>query len=125
MSFKIALSENGTHLRVRVDEPMSRTLATEIAEALTKLAEKHGVKNYLYDVRNAPNVESVIDNYTFAYEDMSKMEIDREANVAILIREDDTSHDFVETALRNAGYNVRTFDDEAAALAWLGQTEPS
>jgi DNA-binding response OmpR family regulator len=32
---------------------------------------------------------------------------------------DDKSHDFMETAFRNAGFNVKQFKDKDTALAWL------
>jgi len=124
MSYKITVSKNGMHIRVRVDEAMTRVLAVEIAGKLAALSAERGIKNFLYDVRNAPNIESIVDNYTFAQEDMAEMGLDRGANAAILTREGDTSHDFVETAMRNAGYDTRLFTNERAAIAWLEQPEP-
>jgi hypothetical protein len=38
---------------------------------------------------------------------------------AILVDPHDNSHDFVDTFTQNAGYGVRVFDDEAAAIVWI------
>jgi len=84
-------------------------------------ARERGIKRFLTDVREARNVSSVGDNYTFAYEDLAQIDFPRNARVAILSSADDTSHDFVETVSSNAGYPVRLFVDEADAIAWLEQ----
>jgi hypothetical protein len=35
----------------------------------------------------------------------------------------DTSEDFASTAIKNAGFNLQTFTDEAEAIAWLESDE--
>jgi hypothetical protein len=50
---------------------------------------------------------------------MGELNLDRAARVAILVRPDDISHNFVETVSRNAGYNVRVFRERKAAIDWL------
>jgi len=47
------------------------------------------------------------------------LDLQKNARSAILTSRDDRSHDMVETFMRNAGYNVRIFTDESAAVAWL------
>jgi hypothetical protein len=39
--------------------------------------------------------------------------------VAILVRPDDRSHDFAETAMKNAGLSVALFRDRERAIAYL------
>ena len=50
---------------------------------------------------------------------MKRLDLQRDVRSAILVDSGDHSHDFVETVTQNAGYVVRVFDDEAAAIAWL------
>lgn len=52
---------------------------------------------------------------------MAEPELHRDVRAAILVDATDRKHDFVETVSRNAGYNVRVFDDEEAAIAWLDE----
>lgn len=119
MPYVIALSEDERYLRVRIDAPVTRALASTIGRDLKAAGTAHGVSRFLYDVRDAPNIESVFGNYGFAYQNMSEVEASRVARHAILVRADDRSHDFVETLLRNAGYDARLFRSEEEAVAWL------
>jgi hypothetical protein len=121
MSYEISLSGNGTYVHVRVTEPMTRDLARRIALEANAHSSVHAVKRFLYDMRGAPNVETVFSNYQYANEDMASLQLERSARCAILVRPDDHSHDFVETAIRNAGYQVRLFTVEAEAIAWLAE----
>ena len=119
MGYTISVSEDGKYLRVQVNEPMTRKLAGRIGQEMNATGAEHNLKCYLYDLRNAPNVESPATNYFFAHEDTVALRLDKSVRSAILVSPDDRSHDFAETVLLNAGYNVRLFGDEAAAIAWL------
>jgi len=119
MGYTISISEDGKYLWVQVNEPMTRKLAGRIGQEMNAAGARYGLRSYLYDVRNAPNIESPTANYFFAHEDMSSLQLDKSVRSAILASPDDHSHDFAETVLLNAGYIVRLFRDEAAAIAWL------
>jgi hypothetical protein len=119
MNYEIFKSENGKYMVVQVKGPMSRDLAIEIALELDKKRKMLNVNNMLYDLRDSENVESVTSNYFFAYEDMEKLNLDKSARVAILTSPSDSSHDFIETVIKNAGYNVCQFKEEKLAIAWL------
>jgi hypothetical protein len=119
MKYKIFKSENNRYIVVQVVEPMSRDLAIEIAIEVDKKRKEFNIKNLLYDMRSSKNVESITTNYFFAYEDLKKINIDKSMRVAILANPSDDSHDFVGTAIRNAGYNVCLFKEERLAVGWL------
>ena len=119
MSFVVSLSENGKYILCRVSGPMTATTAIEFSAEMDKLARKHGINRFLTDVRDAPNVSSVVENHQFADSDMKALGLQKNVRAAILTRQSDRSHDFVEFATQNAGYNVRLFDDEQAAITWL------
>jgi hypothetical protein len=91
----------------------------EIGVQLTIRGKELNILRYLYDLRNAPNIESVTSNYEFAYKEMPKSPLDANATVALLADPEDRSHDFVETVMRNAGFNVRLFSEKEEAVAWL------
>jgi hypothetical protein len=121
MSFETSISPGG-YVICRVTEPITAELARKFGKATDELSRAEGIRNRLFDVRLAPNVETVAGNYDFAYKDMAELEIPRNARAAILTTPGDDSHDFVETAVRNAGYNVRSFTSEPDAVAWLTET---
>ena len=75
-------------------------------------------------MREARNTDSIVENYDFAYKDMSETEnIDRLARVAILSSPGDHSHDFIETVTRNSGLNVKLFNDPELARLFLTDEE--
>lgn len=84
------------------------------------LARKRGISRFLLDMTEATNTDSVVDSYEFAYSDLFNAEgIDKKVVVVILVSQDDHSHDFIETVLRNAGFNVRIFRDPDQARVFL------
>jgi hypothetical protein len=119
MDFEVYLSDSKKYIVCRPFVPITLELTNQMAEAVGKLADESGVKNRLIDVRGVPNVMSVSVNYDIAYKGLEDMNIDRSTKVASLQSPGDTSHEFVCMAIRNSGYNLRSFTDEATAIAWL------
>lgn len=82
--------------------------------------KKFNINKFFVDLRNCRNVDSISENYKFAYEDMQKTpQIDKSVAVAILVSPDDDSHDFFETLAINSGINARLFHDKNEALDFL------
>src|SRR5512145_2634310 len=121
MEYTMDIPEHRTYVRVVVTGKITREFAGRYSIASKDLADKNGLKRFLFDLRDARNVESTIQNYQYAYSDMPKFDLDRQARAAILRDPDDHSHDFIELVSRNAGYNVRFFTDETEAVAWLSE----
>jgi hypothetical protein len=119
MHYTMDLPEHGKYVRVLVTGDITREFAGRYSIAAKELAEQHGRKRFLFDLRQARNVESTVQNYQYAYADMPRFELDRLSRAAIIRDPEDHSHDFVELVSRNAGYNVRFFTSEEAAIAWL------
>ena len=123
MSYTITTSDNGKYLICRVSGEITVDLAREFTKELNRLSRTLNIKRFLNDVREATNALSTLQNYNFAYKDMAEMNLQRDACSAILVGPADKSHDFVGTVTQNAGYNVRIFHDEEAAIAWLDADE--
>ena len=122
MSYTISLAPSGDYIVVTVEGRLTAKIAAKYtAEAHRKAAET-GVNCFLIDVRQAVNVETAVSNYDYAYREMPKLKLDPRARAALLAAPADHSHDFVETVIRNAGFDVRLFRDESAALRWLLKT---
>ncbi len=103
----------------RVTEEITAPVARQVALGIEQFSEKTGIKPRLVDVREAMNTSSISGNYDLAYKDLEELQFDRANKAAVLVGADDSSHDFAITAVKNAGFNVRQFTDEAAAIAWL------
>lgn len=117
--YAFAVDDSGRYLIVRVYGDVTRGFARAFCLAASERGAQAGLRRYLFDLRGSRNLESTFSNYVYAYEDMNALGLERNARVALLVDVDDASHDFVETVMRNAGYNLCLFRDEAAARAWL------
>lgn len=120
MEYSITPSEDGKYIILKVKGEMTRAAAMKVNREVHTLGKKLGVNRYLEDVTEARNVESTLDGYKFAYEDMKQApEVDRFARVALLVSPNDHSHDFIETVSRNTGLNVKIFRAREEAVQHL------
>jgi isopentenyldiphosphate isomerase len=119
---KIKTSDNNKYIIVQVNENMTRVLAERLGFEAIQLGNTKNITRFLYDLRNSRNTESINVNYIFANQDMKRLETNPNNMIAMLISAGDKSHDFIETVLRNAGYNVRIFEVETDAIAWLEES---
>lgn len=124
MNHSVSLSDDGRLVCCRVTDDITFERATQFTRDAIALGERRGVHCFLFDLRGTRNVASVFGNYQFAYSGLATVGMDRCARVAMLVDADDHSHDFVETAVRNAGYDVKLFTEAAAATAWLTASAP-
>ena len=119
MNYEVKVSDSGKYIIVRVNTDMTRTLADQTGLEAMHLGKKNNINLFLYDLRNSINKETVNANYIYAKQEVQKIEPDYANKIAMLVSQNDKSHDFVETVLRNAGHNVLIFHDEEKALSWL------
>lgn len=91
----------------------------ELATTAVEHGELHDISRFLVDVRDATNIASTTEQYQYARRQLVELGVGRTSRIAVLIDPNDPSHGFIETVLRNAGYNCTLFVDEAFALAWL------
>jgi hypothetical protein len=125
MSYSVSLSENANFINCKLEDPITLEHAKEFALEVDRLSRATGVKRVFTDVRGAPNVLSVFQNYDFAYKTMEALQLQRDVRAATLTDRTDSTHNFAETVIRNAGYNMRLFKDEEAAIAWLCEEKSS
>lgn len=119
MTKEIKVSDNGKYIIVRVNEDMTRTLAESLGLEAMHLGIKKNLNKFLYDLRNSRNKETINANYIFAKQDLKRLDPNPANKIAMLTSPNDKSHDFIETVLRNAGYNVKLFIVEEEAIIWL------
>jgi hypothetical protein len=119
MSYTLSIPDGKRYVLVTASGAFSRDLAIEVAINVTRLARANNLHRALFDMRASRNIEPTTMNYYYAHADLTDLRVNRDTRVAILVAPDDHSHDFAERAMREAGYDVALFRDEAAALTWL------
>jgi hypothetical protein len=80
---------------------------------------KMGIHNYLVDLTESRNTDSISNNFKWANQDMKAQGIDRFARAALVVDPHDHSHDFVVVAGQNAGINLSLFTDRSQAERYL------
>ncbi|MFZ6031529.1 MAG: hypothetical protein ACOYYS_27775 [Chloroflexota bacterium] len=120
MPYQIKIFTDQKYILLKVVGEIDRVRALAYNLEAHALGRKSGVNRYLVDLTEARNVDTVLDTYEFAHQDMQATAgIDRLAHVAVLVSPGDHSHDFVETVARNAGLDVTLFSDRELALRHL------
>ncbi|MEJ2656991.1 MAG: hypothetical protein P8012_07305 [Desulfobacterales bacterium] len=119
MNYTIKLSENQRFLEVKATGQINIDIIRQWSKDIEKKSRAMDIRKFLFDVRSARNVSIAAENYFFAHRDSIELNLQRNVRSAILVSETDRSHDFTETTLRNAGYNVRIFTDKSSAVKWL------
>lgn len=119
MDYEVRLADSGRHVRVTVYVPMTSATGVRVGADAVRLGAEMKVEKFLFDLRGSPNVQSIVDNYEFAHKEIGGFGFPLTSRSAFLVRPDDKSHDFINTAFFNAGYVTRLFTDEAEAIAWL------
>jgi len=119
MDYEVSFSAEEGIVRITVYAPIDADLELKFAAEAIALANRENAKLFLADVRRSPNVASTYNQYSLAYDELPAMALDRRSRIAIIVAEQDLSHDFIEIVFRNAGYVCEKFLDEDSALEWL------
>jgi hypothetical protein len=116
MTYAISTPKGHNYIVVKVIGEVTRLQALSMNEESHRIARERGVSRILMDMVEARNIESKIENYFFAYEDMKQSAvIDKRIRVAMLVDPTDHSHDFIETVSRNSGLNFSLFTSRPLA----------
>lgn len=120
MAYSITLSERSEYIILKITGETNRRSTGEVVAEAHALGKETGIHRYLMDLREARNTDRIFDQYEFVREDLPRIEdFNRAAVVAALVAPNDHSHDFVETATRNAGLLIKLFTDLDTAIAYL------
>lgn len=120
MSHSITVSPDSKYIILKVIGNIDRQTGMVYNLEAHKIGKLHGINRYLSDFTECRNTDSVINNYSFAYDDMNtNEEIDVTAVVAVVVSKDDHSHDFIETVTQNSGLNLTLFHSKQAAIDYL------
>ena len=119
MDYDVSLPDGGRYILIKIFVPMTSEIGRRCGTDASRLGDEKKVNRYLFDLRDSPNIQSVAQNYDFAYSELADFGFSRNSLSALLVRPNDRSHDFIETAFRNAGYPVKLFTDEVSAISWI------
>ncbi|MBN2738399.1 MAG: hypothetical protein JXR70_15560 [Spirochaetales bacterium] len=120
MNYTISISDDKKYIILKnTGKITSENVKQRIIEA-HQVGEKYNLHCYLMDLVEANNTDTIVNNYDFAYKDMKENKgINMFACVAFLVAENDHSHDFIETVLINAGYDIKLFRSKEKAIQYL------
>ncbi|TFG94845.1 MAG: hypothetical protein E4H13_14275 [Calditrichales bacterium] len=121
MRYEIFISDEKVFVVVRIVGDFTRHVGVMLAEKAISKASEYQITRYLFDLRNSLNTDSAFNKYAYAYQDMARLNLDPQARIALLTNPTDKSHDFVETVMHNAGFNVSLFSEEKFAVSWLSE----
>jgi hypothetical protein len=124
MDYQVSVASDDRYILIKVLVPMTSEIGVRCGTDAIRLGVEKQVDKYLFDLRDAPNVQSVVDNYEFAHTEIAEFGFPKGSRSAFLVQPDDRSHDFITTAFSNAGYATKLFTDEASAMSWLDE-EPT
>ena len=118
MSYSIEPADG--YIVTKVVGPVTRELAFGHVTEAHALGDQLGIRCFLFDLTEARNVESMLNNFKMTHEDAMKMPLSyRTACVAVLVDPADDSHDFTEVLAQNAGMNVTLFRERDKAIKHL------
>lgn len=120
MKFNVSISDRKTYVNIQVSKPVTADLLGDFIREASEKAKKYGIDNFLFDLRRAPNRTAAFDHYEFIYRQSKQLGFAPASKHALVVRpEDKDDYSFVETVLKNAGYQGRMFTDKSVAIEWL------
>jgi len=110
--------ENYVHSEVR--GALTIELLAELMTEITARAEDWRLTKHLIDMCEAQKQMGVSEDYDLAYKKAAGYGLKTGSRYAVLVKQAyKNEFVFVETVFQNAGYDVRIFTEEEAALAWI------
>ncbi len=120
MKYSIMLSPEQTYIILKLEGGITRLNILTPDEEAHALGKRLNIHRFLVDARNARNVDSLSEKFSFSKSDIKTMPgFDKTLRVAHLIDPDDTSHDFVATVAKHEGFEFKLFTDEQKAVEYL------
>lgn len=118
MPYKVGYNKELNYIEAKIEGAFSLSILKELAADVAKIIEKYGCERILNDMRLAKLAQGVFDIY-----DMPK--VARNAGVeinckrALVVRDQSSGFDFLETVFINQGHRVKLFTDIEEAKSWL------
>lgn len=120
IEYSISVSDDGNYVVLKFKGEIRGVVTLHPAIQANELAMEQGIMNILVDLTEAQNKQSVLETHRYVRELVAKdPRISRGVRYAMLVRPDDHSHDFTETAAINAGFALHLFRRREQAENYL------
>ncbi len=119
MEFKISTSENEEYLIVEARKAVTAELGREMIEETLKEVDANNLNKIFIDVSRGPNTSTITEKYRFAFHETERLGHPKNVKIALFVRPEDHSRDFIKTLFQDAGYNCLIFPDKNSAIEWL------
>lgn len=119
MTHQLSSSLEGGLLKVQVRGTLDPKRTPEMVQQVWQWVQQPGVKALLVDIRTLEGRSSLSETY-FNIRNYPSAGI-RLRTAVLELPENMDRASFHDTAAGNLGFNIRHFDNEAAALAWLAE----
>lgn len=123
-NYVVSIPDGTSWVHIEVHGSISADLLRMMLLESIDLAHRHHLCDFFYDGSDSENGVSILKQYQFVHQDLEEYGFDQRSKMAMLINAEDSSRDFIETVLRNEGYNFRLFTDRTEATSWLQRREP-
>lgn len=117
--FDIRLNHDSKLIYVQVLIPVTLQLAISFTNSLTSVGKKLQFSRVVIDIRGVESKSSNSDKYFYAYEGAVLAGLSGSWKIALIKDGKDSSPDFLETVMLNAGYDFKIFTKEHFAINWL------
>ncbi len=118
--YELGKSPDGSYIYVRsIKQGVTLDLAVRFTDECTTLGEQSDLNRCLIDMRGTTSISSVSGKYEFAYNKAREVGLSHKWKMALLKDDGDTSPDFLQTVMDNAGWRFKLFVDNGLAEAWL------
>lgn len=116
----ITVSEDKKYIISKVVGKVTSQDMYQHAVEAHELARSLDLRAFLMDLTDAVNLQSASENYDLVYRRFRTSDkLLRNSRLALWVKADDHSHDFIETLAANAGDNVKIFRDLHKAIQFL------
>ncbi len=85
MSYTLSTSKDGKYIILKIVGDIDSNTAMKYNIEAHALGKKLGISRYFVDMRKSRNVQSVVNNYSFAYEEMKTPLIDKVRVLLLLL----------------------------------------
>ena len=122
MKYEIFVEDNEGYLVIRVSDPVTDDLLTELIRNVAGKASETGITNFLFDLRRAANQAHTATCWEVIHHLMKELGFTSLSKHALLVSpEHAAEYNLLDTLFFNAGYQSRTFLSEPEAIEWMAE----
>lgn len=120
MNPAISIKKGRDFVHSHTSGPLTWELLDELITKTADMAEKWGFNKHVVDLRAGEKKLSVLEDYQLATRNDRESGLKPDSRYAVIVKHKDIGEfHHVETFFRNAGYYLRIFTEENAALDWI------